>query len=231
MHGLTRGGAPQAPRGLGVERGFPEEGAVPPPHNFWTLDLKMLTYSAFWALFVEVQLPIVQPGNTAFELTKLAAAACMQCTAQRKQNAANTSLLESRSLLQTPTLVFPQPIVCSRVINIINILAKKIARPPTGVGAWPPGPGLDPPLLLRWVVLLYLCCVFTEVCGVLSALFGCQHQWNTVSGTVRLRNNLLCVQCDVKPYTLNNSHQHCISDSIPDISCATYVIYMYDSSS
>ena len=60
------------------------------------------------------------------------------CNAQhRQQKAANTSLLESRSLLQTATLVFPRPIVCSRLSNIINILAKKIVRPPTG-GHGPP---------------------------------------------------------------------------------------------
>ena len=56
----------------------------------------------------------------------------MQCTAQRQQKAANTSLLESRNLLQTATLVFPRPIVCSRHSNNINILAKKNFRPPTG---------------------------------------------------------------------------------------------------
>ena len=41
----------------------------------------------------------------------------LQCTAQRQQKAANTSLLESRSLLQTATLVFARPIVCSRFSN------------------------------------------------------------------------------------------------------------------
>ena len=64
----------------------------------------------------------------------------MQCTAQRQQKAANTSLLESRNLLQTATLVFPRPIVCSRLSNNINILAKKIFRPQTGGhGPRPPG--------------------------------------------------------------------------------------------
>ena len=92
--------------------------------------------------FFAVQLPTVQARNTAFGLTKLAAAACMQCTAQKQQKAANTGLLESRSLLQTATLVFPQPIVCSRLSNNINILAKKIVRPPTGGGVHgPPAPG------------------------------------------------------------------------------------------
>ena len=63
----------------------------------------------------------------------------MQCTAQRQQKVANTSLLESRNLLQTATLVFPRHIVCSRLSNNINILAKKFFRPPTG-GMAPPAP-------------------------------------------------------------------------------------------
>ena len=91
-----------------------------PQKFFLTLDLKMSTSSAFWALFFAVQLRIVQARNTAFGLTKLAAA-------QRQQKAANTSPLESRNLLQTATLVFPRPIVCSRLSNNINILAKKFS--------------------------------------------------------------------------------------------------------
>ena len=131
----------------GVGREFPSPGvwggAVPPPPKiFLTLDLKMSTSSAFWALFFAVQLPIVQARNTAFGLTKLAAAACMQCTAQRQQKAANTSLLESRSLLPTATLVFPRPrpIVCSRLSNNINILAKN-CQAANGGGMVPPAPG------------------------------------------------------------------------------------------
>ena len=75
-----------------------------PQKIFLTLHLKMSTSSAFWAHFFAVQLPMLQARNTAFGLSKLAAAACMQCTAQRKQKAANTSLLESKSLLQTVPL-------------------------------------------------------------------------------------------------------------------------------
>ena len=90
--------------------------------------------------FFAVQLPIVQARNTAFGLTKLAAAACMQCTAQRQQKTANTSLLESRNLLQTATVVFTQPIVCSRLRSNIYILAKKVVRTPTE-GPCPPAPG------------------------------------------------------------------------------------------
>ena len=66
----------------------------------------------------------------------------MQFTAQRQQKAANTSLLESRNLLQTATLVFPRSIVCSRLSNNINILPKIFFQAANG-GAMPP---LDPPL-------------------------------------------------------------------------------------
>ena len=94
--------------------------------------------------FFAVQLPILQARNTAFGLTKLAAVARMQITAQRQQKAANTSLLESRNILQTATLVFPRPIVCGRLSNNINILAKKNFQAANGGGgAWlparPPG--------------------------------------------------------------------------------------------
>ena len=72
----------------------------------------------------------------------------MQCTAQRQQKSANTSLLESRNLLQTATLVFPRSIVCSRLSNNINILAKIFFQAANGGrgGMAPPAP-LDPPLL------------------------------------------------------------------------------------
>ena len=99
--------------------------------------------------FFAVQLPILQARNTAFGLTKLVAAACMQCTAQRQQKAANTSLLESRSLLQTATLVFPRPIICSRLSNNINILAKKLPGCQRGGGHAPLAPG--------WIRHCYLC--------------------------------------------------------------------------
>ena len=104
----------------------------------------MSTSSAFLALFFAVQLPILQARNTAFGLTKLAAAACLHAMhSTETAKGGKHKLLESRNHLQTATLVFPRPIVCSRLSNI-NILAKKIARPPTGGMA--PGPGLDPPL-------------------------------------------------------------------------------------
>ena len=62
--------------GCDVGRGFPlptgGEVSAPSPENFLTLDRKMSTSSAFWALFFAVQLLIVQARNTAFGLTKLA---------------------------------------------------------------------------------------------------------------------------------------------------------------
>ena len=141
---LANGGA-KVERRRREYRGAEGVGWLPPPQKiFLTLDLKMSTSSAFWALFFAVQLPILQARNTAFGLTKLAAAACMQCTAQRQQKAANTSLLESRNLVQIATLVFPRPIVCSRLSNNINILAKKIFRPPTG------GHAPRPPWIRHW---------------------------------------------------------------------------------
>ena len=85
-------------------------------------------------------------------VTKLSAAACMQCTAQRQQTAANTSLLESRNLLQTATLVFPWPIVCSRLSNNINILAKKLPGRQRG-GACPTA---APGWIRHWLLLLLL---------------------------------------------------------------------------
>ena len=82
----------------------------------------------------------------------------MQCTAQRQQKAANTSLLESKNLLQTASLVFPRLIICSRLSNNINILAKKL--PCRQRGAWPPpGPGLDPPLVS--LCNFWICVKFT----------------------------------------------------------------------
>ena len=115
-------------------------GSTPSPEIFLTLDLKMSASSAFWALFFAVQLAIVQAKNTAFGLTKLAAAACVQCTAQRQQKSANTSLLESRSPLQTATLVFPRSIVCSRLSNNINILPTNFFQAANGGGHGHPAP-------------------------------------------------------------------------------------------
>jgi len=37
-------------------------------------------------------------------------------------------------------------------------------------------------------------------------VFGCQHQCNRLPGKTCLRNDLLCVEWDVKPYTLTHSH-------------------------
>jgi len=39
---------------------------MPPPQNFFILELKMATSSAFWVLFFAVQLPVVHAKNTAF---------------------------------------------------------------------------------------------------------------------------------------------------------------------
>ena len=44
-------------------------------------------------------------------------------------------------------------------------------------------------------------------------LFGCQYLCNQVPGNTRLRNELLCVEWDVKPDTFTNSHR--IADFLP----------------
>ena len=47
---------------------------------------------------------------------------------------------------------------------------------------------------------LFLFCV-SGVCIVMFDVFGCQYQWNWLPGKTRLRNDLLCVEWDVRPYT------------------------------
>ena len=44
--------------------------------------------------------------------------------------------------------------------------------------------------------------VYVVLCLI---VFGCQYQCNWLPGKTRLRNNLLCVEWDVKPYTLTLS--------------------------
>ena len=97
----------------------------------------MSTSSAFWALFLQFSYLLYKRETLLLGLQKFTAAACTQCTTQRQQKAANTSLLESKNLLQTATLVFPRPIVCSRLSNNINILAKKLPGRQRGGGHGP----------------------------------------------------------------------------------------------
>ena len=122
------GGARSSAAGASIEA------QCPSPENLFDFRSKNVDFQWILCAIFAVQLPIVQARNTAFGLTKHAAAACMQCTAQRQQKAANTSLLESRILLQTATLVFPRPIVCSLLSNNINILAKKFQGRQRGGG-------------------------------------------------------------------------------------------------
>ena len=53
---------------------------------------------------------------------------------------------------------------------------------------------------------------FYFVSGVYVVLcflvFNCQCQCNQLPGETRLRNDLLCVEWDVKPYTLTHSLSH-----------------------
>ena len=48
--------------------------------------------------------------------------------------------------------------------------------------------------------------VYVVLCFI---VFGCQYQCNRLPGKTRLRNDLLCVKWDVKPYTLTHSLIHC----------------------
>ena len=50
---------------------------------------------------------------------------------------------------------------------------------------------------------LFLFCV-SGVCSVVFDCFSCQYQCNRLPKKTRLRNDLLCVEWDVKPYTLNS---------------------------
>jgi len=52
-------------------------------------------------------------------------------------------------------------------------------------------------------VYLLFCVWCTSIFSLL--LFGCQYQCNWLPGKTRLRNDLLCVEWDVKPYTLTHS--------------------------
>ena len=49
--------------------------------------------------------------------------------------------------------------------------------------------------------------VYVVLCLI---VFGCQYRWNWLPGKTRLRYDLLCVEWDVKPYTLTRSrHVRC----------------------
>ena len=48
-----------------------------------------------------------------------------------------------------------------------------------------------------WAQFNFSCCF---------RLFGCQYQCNWLPGKTRLQNDLLCVEWDVKPYTLTHSY-------------------------
>ena len=59
--------------------------------------------------------------------------------------------------------------------------------------------------------------VYVVLCLI---VFGCQYQCNWLPGKARLRNDLLCVEWDVKPYTLTHSlSSHC--------SCKYFLGLMY----
>ena len=54
----------------------------------------------------------------------------------------------------------------------------------------------------------FFCVSFVFLVYVVLCLivFGCQYRCNWLPGKTRLQNDLLCVEWDVKPYTLTRSH-------------------------
>jgi len=85
--------------------------------------------------------------------------------------------------------------------------------------SWPkvikdiPNQGVDC-LLARAVFSVSLLCLGCMWCFVLNIAFGCQYQCNRFPGKTRLWNDLLCVEWDVKPYTLTHSLTHVFPDVI-----------------
>ena len=55
--------------------------------------------------------------------------------------------------------------------------------------------------VFTWAIV-HLSCGFYVMCIFCLLLFGCQYQCNQLPGKTRLWNNVLCVEWDVKPYTL-----------------------------
>jgi len=51
--------------------------------------------------------------------------------------------------------------------------------------------------------LFDLALVFCDLCISSLLVFGSQYQCNRLPGKTRLLNNLLCIEWDVKPYTLS----------------------------
>ena len=69
----------------GFANGGPRSSAAGASINFFDFRSKNVDFYCILSAIFAVQLPMLQARNTAFGLTKLAAAACMQCTAQRQQ--------------------------------------------------------------------------------------------------------------------------------------------------
>ena len=49
--------------------------------------------------------------------------------------------------------------------------------------------------------------VYVVLCLI---VFGCQYQCSRLPGKTRLRNDIICVEWDVKPYTLTHSGSCCV---------------------
>jgi len=61
---------------------------------------------------------------------------------------------------------------------------------------------------VSYAVVLFLFCV-SGVCSVLLPCFVCQYHCNRWPGKTHLRNDLLCVEWNVKPYTHTQSNRPC----------------------
>ena len=75
--------------------------------------------------------------------------------------------------------------------------------------SWPevvkavPNQGLD--CFVSWGSFFHFSFVFLLYVVLCLIVFGCQYQCNWLPGKTRLRNDLLCVEWDAKPYTLTHS--------------------------
>ena len=108
----------------------------PPQKIFLTLDLRNVD---FYCIFCSSRTYFTSKKHC-FWAYKTCCCSLHAMHSTETAKGGKQSLLESRNLLQTTTLVFPQPIVYSRLSNNINILAKKISGRQRGGGAMAPRP-------------------------------------------------------------------------------------------
>jgi len=59
----------------------------------------------------------------------------------------------------------------------------------------------------------------------LFVVFGCQYQCNQLPGKTRLGNDLLCVECDIKPHISTNSAVESVSLGVVIVDACNTVQY------